>query len=143
MLPIRILVVDDFEGWRKKICGMLSKWSGLQVVAEAEDGLDAVQKAKELRPDLVLLDIGLPKLDGIRAAPLVFQCSPTSKIVFVSQENQTEIIRVALDTGASAYIQKLNAPTELLTVIAAVFGYQPKVALGRNGRPVAKQPVSV
>lgn len=143
MLPIRILVVDDFEGWRQKIRGILSNWPGLQVVAEAEDGLEAVQKAKELKPDLVLLDIGLPKLDGIRAAPLIFRSSPTSRIVFVSQENQAEIIRVALDTGASAYIQKLNAPTELLMVVAAVFGYQQTVARRRSGHEAAKQPVSL
>jgi DNA-binding NarL/FixJ family response regulator len=127
MVPIRVLVVDDFEPWRRKICGILNKHPDLHVVGEAADGVDAVHKARDLKPDLILLDIGLPKVDGIKAARRIFEFSPASRIVFVSQENHADVIRVALETGASAYVHKLNTPNKLLTVIAAVLGQEPTV----------------
>ena len=72
--------MDDFEPWRQQICSILRARPELRVVAEAEDGLDAVQKAKELKPDLILLDIGLPNLDGLEAANRIRQVAPDTKI---------------------------------------------------------------
>ena len=91
-----------------------------QVIAEASDGLEAVQKAEDLKPDLVLLDIGLPKLDGIEAARQIRQRSPSSKIVFLSQNNDLDVVRAALGTGALGYVRKIDAGRELLPAVDAV-----------------------
>ena len=76
---VRILVVDDYEPWRRVISRTLEKQPELQIIGEVTDGLEAVQKGEELRPDLVLLDIGLPHLDGIEAARRLRRLSPQSK----------------------------------------------------------------
>jgi CheY-like chemotaxis protein len=80
----RILVVDDYEPWRRFVSTTLHKQPKLQVIGEALDGLEAVQKAEELQPDLIVLDIGLPTLDGIEAARRIRKLAPKSKILFVN-----------------------------------------------------------
>ena len=100
---IRILVVDDFELFRRFIPAALSNHPKLHIVAEVSDGLAAFQKAAELRPDLIRLDIGLPKLNGIEAARQIRQRSPKSKILFVSQASSGDIVQGALSTGAAGY----------------------------------------
>jgi CheY-like chemotaxis protein len=91
-----------------------------QVIAEAADGLDAIQKAEELKPDLIVLDIGLPKLNGIEAARRIRQFSPGSKIVFLSQHNDLDVVQAALSTGALGYVHKTDAESELLAAVDAV-----------------------
>lgn len=91
-----------------------------QIVCEASDGLVAVQKAEELRPDLVLLDVGLPSLDGIEAARRIPQLSPNSKIVFLSADNSPDVVQAALNTGAHGYVHKARAQSDLLPAIDAV-----------------------
>ena len=117
---IRILVVDDYEPWRQKICSMLQTRPELRVVAEVGDGLAAVQAAEELKPDLILLDIGLPKLNGIQAALQIQQVSPKSKILFLSENRSRDIAEEALRTGAYAYLTKSSAGSELLPAIEEV-----------------------
>jgi len=119
-MPIRILLVDDFAGWRQTVCSMLAMKPRLQVVGEASDGAEAVQKAVELKPDLILLDIGLPTLNGIQAARQIRKLVPESKIIFLSQESSPEIIEEAMNVGASGYVVKSMAGTELLTAVEAV-----------------------
>jgi DNA-binding NarL/FixJ family response regulator len=93
------------------------------VIAEVSDGLEAVQKAAELKPDLVLLDIGLPTLDGIKVARQIRKLSPESKIVFLSQESSAEIVEEALNTGPCGYLVKSRAASQLLTALdAAMLG---------------------
>ena len=87
MSSIRILVVEDHEPFRRFVCSTLAKRPEMHIVAEATDGLEAVQKAEELQPDLILFDVGLPKLNGIEAARRIRTVSPESKILFVSQES--------------------------------------------------------
>ena len=82
---VRVLVVEDFEPFRTRVCSKLRKRPELLVVGEVSDGIEAVRKAEELQPDLILLDIGLPSLDGIEAARRIRTLSIKSKIVFVSQ----------------------------------------------------------
>ena len=106
MSPIRILVADDFENWRRQVRLLFQARPAWHVICEASDGLDAVQKAKELKPDLILLDIGLPKLNGIEAARQIRQVSPSSKIVFLSLDKSLEVVRTALSTGAQGYVYK-------------------------------------
>jgi CheY-like chemotaxis protein len=99
---------------------MLRKLPEPQIICEVADGLEAVQKAEELQPDLILLDIGLPRLNGIEAARRIRELSPASKIVFVSQESSADLVRAALDTGAWGYVVKMDAGSELLTAVNAV-----------------------
>ena len=116
-----ILSVDDFEPWRRIVCSRLQERPDLQVVGEASDGLEAVQKAQELQPDLILLDIGLPTLDGIEAARRLRSVLPQSKILFVSQESSDDVVREALSTGARGYVVKENA-SDLLSAVNAALG---------------------
>ena len=94
-------MVDDFEPWRHFVSSMLLIKPELQVVGEASDGLEAVQKAVELKPDLILLDISLPKLNGIEAARRIRKLAPESKIIFVSQESSADVVQEALSLGTA------------------------------------------
>lgn len=117
---IRVLVVDDFESFRQFLSSRLRDMSDVHVCGKASDGLEAVQKAKELQPDLILLDIGLPKLNGIEAARRIRKVSSKSKILFVSQESSVDVVREALRVGARGYIVKSDAGSELPTAVNAV-----------------------
>ena len=117
---IRILVVDDYQGWRDFVSSTLQKQPDYQVIGEVSDGLEAVQKAQELQPDLILLDIGLPLLNGIEAARRIREVSPASKILFVSENRSPDLVEEGLSTGALGYVVKSDAGSELLTAIEAV-----------------------
>jgi DNA-binding NarL/FixJ family response regulator len=119
---VRILVVDDFEPWRQQVCSMLETRPEIRVVAEAGDGLEAVQKAQELNPDLILLDIGLPNLNGLEAAKRICQVAPDAKIVFLTQNRDRDVVQAALSDGARGYILKVDAWSELLTAVDQVVG---------------------
>ena len=115
-----VLVVEDYEPFRRFICSTLGKIPELQIVGEASDGLQAVQKAEELQPDLILLDIGLPTLNGIEAACRISRLVPAAKVLFVSQNNDAEVVTAALSNGAKGYVRKENAKKDLLPAIEAV-----------------------
>jgi DNA-binding NarL/FixJ family response regulator len=117
---IRVLVVDDFEPFRRFVAKVLQQQPELQIICEVPDGLEAVQKAEEMQPDLVLLDIGLPSLNGIEAAQRIRKLSPKSKILFVSQETSPDVVHGALASGGSGYVLKMNARNQLLTAVNAV-----------------------
>ena len=117
---IRVLVVDDFDPFRRLVVSILQKEPALQIICEVADGLEAVQKAAELQPDLILLDIGLPKLNGIEVARRIRKLSPGSKILFVSQESSADLVHGALDAGACGYVVKTDAGSELLTAVNVV-----------------------
>lgn len=119
---VKVLVVDDFEPWCHLICSMLQKHPGLQIVGEVSDGLEAVQRARELQPDLVLLDIGLPDINGIEVARGIRKFSPKTKILFVAEDNSPEVAEAALGTGARGYVVKSDAGRELLPAVEAVLG---------------------
>lgn len=117
----RVLVVEDSEPFRNYICSMLGRERPeLQIVGEVTDGLQAVQKAEEFKPDLILLDFGLPTLNGIEVARRVRTLSPESKILFVSQELSVAVIQGALAEGAKGYVLKTDARRDLLTAVDAV-----------------------
>ncbi len=117
---LRMLVVEDYPPFRQFVCSMLGRKPELQVVGEAADGLEAVHKAEELRPDLIVFDIGLPSLNGLHAARRIRKLVPESKIIFVTQESSADIVQEALRLGASGYVLKTNAGKELLTAVEAV-----------------------
>jgi DNA-binding NarL/FixJ family response regulator len=116
---IKVLIVDDYEDWRRKVRELLQERPDLQVICEVADGLEAVQKAGELKPDLIVLDIGLPKLNGIEAALQIRQVSPSSKIIFLSQDNSFDPDELALSTGAQGFVHKARAQSDLLRAIDA------------------------
>ncbi len=113
---------------------MLRKQPDLQIICEASNGSDAVQKAEELQPDLILLDIGLPQLNGIEAARRIRKLSPKSKIVFVSQESSADVAQEALDLGALGYVVKAQAGSELLAAVETVLKGRQFVSSGLSGR---------
>jgi len=115
-LPNRILVVDDHQPWRISVRAILKSNPSLLVIAEARDGVEAVEKAGTLRPDLVLLDIGMPRLNGIEAAKKIRRACPECRVIFLTQENDADIHRAALETGASAYLLKSQAFRLLPTI---------------------------
>jgi DNA-binding NarL/FixJ family response regulator len=118
-LGVSILLVDDYEPWRRFVLSRLHCEPLLQVVCEVEDGLEAVKKAKELQPNLILLDIGLPTLDGLQVARQIRKLIPESKIIFVSQESCSDVVQEALALG-EGYVAKFDAVRELLIAVDAV-----------------------
>jgi DNA-binding NarL/FixJ family response regulator len=122
--PVRILVVDDFEPWRRSIVSIIADDPELQVIHEASDGLEAVQMCQELQPDLVVLDVGLPKLSGLEAARRIREVSPDSKILFLSVIPSQEVMREALRIGAVGYITKADALRDLLPAVRAALADQ-------------------
>ena len=130
---IRVLVVEDFEPFRRLICSTLRKRPGFQIVEEVTDGLEAVQKAEELQPDLITLDIGLPSLNGIDAARRIRKLFPKIKILFVSQESSADVVQEALALGALGYVVKAHAGSELLPAVEAVLQGRQFVSSGLSG----------
>ncbi len=129
----RVLVVEDFEPFRRLIRSTLGERSELQIVEEATDGLEAVQKAEELQPDLIILDIGLPSLNGMDAARRILKLSPKSKILFMSQESSADVVQEALALGALGYVVKAYAGRELLAAVDAVLQGRQFVSRGLSG----------
>ena len=117
---IRVLIVDDYEPWRRLVRLTLLVHESLQVIGEVCDGLEAAPKAQELHPDLILLDIGLPHLNGIEAARKIREVAPASKILFVSENRSLDIVEEALQTGAVGYVVKSDAAAELLSAVETV-----------------------
>ena len=130
---VRILVVDDYEPWRQQMCSMLQTRPELRVIAEAADGLEAIQKAQKLEPDLILLDIGLPNLNGIEAAIRIRQVAAGAKIIFLTQNSDKDIVLAALGTGAHGYVLKTDAGRELLNAMAGVLDGDDFVSSGIKG----------
>jgi DNA-binding NarL/FixJ family response regulator len=117
---VRILLVDDFESWRRFVASTLHQRPEFEILAEVSDGLVAVEKAEELLPDLILMDVGLPMLNGIEAARRILDRVSRSRILFLSENRSADIAREALSTGAGGYVLKADAARELLPAIEAV-----------------------
>ena len=130
LAPVRILLVDDFQPFLRFISSTLQERPDWQVIGTASDGLEAVQKAEELQPDLILLDIGLPKLNGIEAARRIGKRAPQSKILFLSQETSTDVVREALRLGGRGYVLKARAQQDLLAAVEAVLQGKQFVSTG-------------
>lgn len=117
---IRVLVVDDYQPWQYFVSTTLGKEPEVQIIAQVSDGFEAVQCAERLQPDLILMDIGLPTLNGIEASRRIREVSPRSKILFVSENRSPDIAQEALSTGAGGFLSKSDAGSELLPAIRAV-----------------------
>ena len=127
---LRILLVEDFQPFRRFVCSALRETPGLQIAGEVSDGLVAVLQAERLQPDLILLDIGLPTLDGIEAARRIHKLVPECKILFLSQESSADVVKEAFNSGAQGYVVKAHAGSELLAAVEAIHLGRPFISSG-------------
>lgn len=117
-----ILIVDDFPDWRTRVREILAAHPEWKIISEASDGQQAVEEATELQPDIVVLDIALPRLNGIETAKIIRQKSPKSRIVFLAQDHDNEIVKAALRVGQTTYVPKSTAASQLCDAVAASLG---------------------
>jgi CheY-like chemotaxis protein len=122
MASRRILVVEDHEAFRRFIRLELQKGAELEIIGEVSDGLEAVQLAQGLQPDLILLDIGLPNLNGIEVAKRIRTLVPNAILLFVSLESSSEVVEETLRLGARGYVHKQRTHSDLIPAIDAVLG---------------------
>lgn len=119
MSVVRILVVDDFVPWLHLVLTLLESENNLQIISTAVDGTEAVQKAEELQPDLILMDLGLPGINGIEATRQIGIVSPGSKVLFLTHHSEPDIIQAAFDAGASGYVFKSDFNADLIPAVRA------------------------
>ena len=120
MKAFRILVADDHELVRRGIRVLLENHPGWEVSAEAKDGREAVERATELKPDLVLLDIGMPNLNGIDAARQILASCPATHILILTMHYSPQVVQEVLAVGARGFLLKSDAGRDLVTAIDAV-----------------------
>jgi DNA-binding NarL/FixJ family response regulator len=130
---IRVLVAEDYAPFRRFLASTVANRPEWQIICEVEDGSEAVQQAGALQPEVVLLDIGLPRLNGIEAARQIRNLSPKSTILFVSQESSADIVQAALEAGAKGYVVKADAGRELIPALEAVLRNQTYVSKSLSG----------
>ena len=130
MSLVRVLVVDDFSLWQSFVNEHVGQDSNICVVGFASDGLEAVQKAEEFQPDLILLDVSLPKLSGIEAARRIRKCAPKAKILFLSSNSDADVVRGALRAGGHGYVLKWEVGIALLPAMQAVLLGKQFVSIG-------------
>jgi DNA-binding NarL/FixJ family response regulator len=119
-IHVRTLLVDDFPPFRRFLCSTLQQRPQIHIIGESGDGIEAVEMARELQPDLILLDISLPQINGLDAARRIRIVSPNSKVLFVTLNGETGVMQKAFEAGASGYIIKTDAPRELFLAIDTV-----------------------
>lgn len=133
-MPVtRILVVDDFLSWQRCLLIHFEAEPDFKIIATAADGLDATQKAKELQPDVILMDLSMPGMNGIAATRQIRTISPGSKILFLTEQRGTELIQAAFDVGGSGYVLKSDTHADLIPGIRAVLLGQQFVSQSLRG----------
>lgn len=117
---IQVLVAEDYEPFRRFLLSTLQNVCGVADIRMVSDGLEAVREAKRIQPDLILLDIGLPSLNGLEAARQIRKLCPISKIIFVTLESSADVVQEAFRIGARGYVVKAQAGSELIAAVEAV-----------------------
>lgn len=120
MNALRILVADDHEIVRRGLVALLKTRAGWEVCGEAHDGREAVEKAKELKPDIVILDIGMPNLNGLEAARQMLHHNPRTKVLILTITDADELVRAVLDAGALGFVLKSDATRDLISAVEAL-----------------------
>ena len=132
MAALRLLVADDHEVVRKGLCALLQEQPGWEIAAEASDGREAVEKAKKVKPDVTVLDIGMPGLNGLEAARQIMKDVTNTKILILTMHDSDSLIREVLNAGARGYVLKSDAGSDLVTAVDALRRnktfFTPKVA---------------
>ncbi|MGB6387539.1 MAG: response regulator transcription factor [Terriglobales bacterium] len=131
-MVVRILLVDDHPVVRQGLRTLLQGRSELEVVDEASDGLEAVQKVGSLQPDVVVLDVTMPRMNGIEACRIIKQKNPGLEVLFVTQHDSPQMMREALAAGARGYVVKSNLARDLVEAVEAVSQHREFTALARN-----------
>ncbi|PYX73456.1 MAG: hypothetical protein DMG72_13005 [Acidobacteria bacterium] len=131
-MVIRILLVDDHPVVRHGLRALLGLQPDWEVIDEAEDGSEAVDKVQRLNPDVVLLDISMPKMGGLEACRLIRETAPQCEILILTQHDSPQMLREALDAGARGYVMKSHAARDLLDAVEAVSQHKSFTALGNR-----------
>src|ERR1700680_146955 len=119
-MKLRILIADDHEVVRRGLCMLLQSHDGWEVCGEAKDGRETVEKAKQLRPDVVILDVGMPNLNGLAATRQLTQHNPSCKVIVLTITDSDQVIREALDAGARGFVLKSDAARDLVSAVEAL-----------------------
>jgi DNA-binding NarL/FixJ family response regulator len=119
-MKLRILIADDHEVVRHGLCGLLTAHDGWEICGEAKDGREAVEMAKQLKPDVVILDVGMPNLNGLAATRQLTQHDPNQKVIVLTITDTDQVIREALDAGAKGFVLKSDAARDLVAAVEAL-----------------------
>jgi DNA-binding NarL/FixJ family response regulator len=125
MRPLRILIADDHDLMRRGLRALLESRPGWAICGEANTGRDAVSLAEELRPDIVILDITMPELNGVEAARRILKASPNTEVLVLSVHYSDQLIRDILDAGVRGYIVKSDSDRDLLVAVEALANHKP------------------
>src|SRR5438309_8997642 len=118
-MKLRILVADDHEVVRHGLCSLLAAHAGWELCGEASDGIETVRKTAELKPDVVVLDVGMPNLNGLAATRQITKRDPNQKVIILTVTDAEEVIREALESAARGFVPKSDAARDLITALAA------------------------
>jgi len=150
MKTLRILIADDHDLMRRGLRDLLEAQPGYEVCGEADKGRDAVAKAEQLRPDVVIIDVCMPELNGIEATRQIRKASPRTEVLVLSVHHSDQMIREVLDAGARGFMAKSDSDTDLLRAIEALGNHKPfftsyatELLLGRYGSDGAQTPVDM
>jgi DNA-binding NarL/FixJ family response regulator len=134
----RILLVDDHPIVREGLRTVLQRRGGWEVVGEASNGIEALEQAEKLQPDVMVLDITMPRLNGLEVCRLARQKTPSTEILFVTQHDSPQMMKEALNAGAKGYVVKSNAARDLVHAIEAVSQHRTFTAMARNENGAAE-----
>src|SRR6266850_3284336 len=131
-MPFRILVADDHEVVRRGLCALLRNQPDWEVCGEAKDGRDAVEKVLMLKPEVVILDIGMPNLNGLEATRQILKANPQVKVLILTLHDSDSVVQEVLDAGARGFLLKTDAARDLVAAVEALrrnkIYFTPKVA---------------
>src|SRR5580692_10173211 len=132
-MPLRILVADDHHVVRTGLRALLESKSGWQVCAEAANGREAVEKASALKPDVAVLDIGMPLLNGVEATRQIHKLSPQTEVLILTMHDSDLLVQEVLEAGARGYILKDDADRNLLAAVDALRRHEPYLSSRISG----------